>query len=78
MTARRRMIVVLVAMLVAGGAVIALLVSASRPPTAQPFHFPGAHAATPTVEISAGERARLEQILNGIRETPGNGTPVRR
>jgi len=67
-----------VAAVVAAGAAVALLLQISRPPAPQPFHFPPSVAATPTVEITAAERARLEQVLYQLRDTPSDGTPVRR
>lgn len=77
-TARSRWTVAIIAVIVAAGAGIALLLQATRPPTAQPFHFPAVNGATPTVEIDASERARLQAILDGLRPTPGDDKPVRR
>ncbi len=77
-THRNRWTVAVVATVVAAGAGIALLLQATRPPSAQPFRFPSTLEATPTVEIEASERARLKAILDGLRATPADDQPVRR
>jgi hypothetical protein len=50
---------------------IALLLRASRPPAREPFRFPAAAVTTPTAEIEDAERARLQDLLNELRKTPG-------
>jgi len=50
---------------------IALLWRASRPPAHEPFRFPASAATSPTAEIDATDRARLEAVLNELRKTPG-------
>ena len=62
------MAAVVAALAALGG--IALLVRASRPPEHQPFRFPAAAGKTPSAELDAETRARLEAGLRGLLKTP--------
>lgn len=66
------------AALIAAAAAIALVMRISRPLAPQPFHFPAVVAVTPTVEINAAERARLEQVLRELGQTPSDAGAARR
>ncbi|MGH7789974.1 MAG: hypothetical protein ACRERC_24110 [Candidatus Binatia bacterium] len=60
----------IVAVFVAAAGVL-LLTRAARPPDPQPFRFPpGAAGTTPTAEIDATERARLDALVKGVAEAP--------
>jgi len=67
----RRLLVGTAVALLTAAVGLALLVRASRPKAKQPFRFPAAAQVTPTAEIDASERARLQAVLEELRKTPG-------